>query len=58
MFGPGLLFTTLFSSSFAIIVIERRELATLLQLSSWYLVTVSLPRNAVRWSAVCDRCNC
>ena len=54
-----LLFSTLCPPSFAIILRGKRELAALLQLSSWCLVTVSqcsvaLPRSALGWYGVCD----
>ena len=44
--------------SFAIIVMEKRELVALLHLSSWCLVIyycVALPRGAMGLSAICDR---
>ena len=42
-------------SSFAIILMGKRELDALLSLSSWCLVTVvALPRGAMGLSAVCD----
>ena len=40
-------------SSFAIILMGKRELFALLCLSSWCLL-VALPHGAVGWSAVCD----
>ena len=51
-----LCFTLLYDlSSFAIILMEERELVALLSLSSWCLViVVSLPRDAMGLSAVCD----
>ena len=39
-------------SSFAIILMGKRELVALLCLSSW--CPVALPHGAVSWSAVCD----
>ena len=39
--GPCLLFSTLCASSFAIILMGKRQLVTLLQLYSWCLVTVT-----------------
>ena len=41
-------------SSFAIILMGKRELVSLLSLSSWCLVIVALPRGAMGLSAVCD----
>ena len=42
-------------SSFAIILIGKRELIALLCLSSWCVdCCVALPRSAMRLSAVCD----
>ena len=45
-------------SSFATILIGKREPVALLCLSSWCLVSVivsvALPHGAVGWSAVCD----
>ena len=44
-------------SSIAIILMGKRELVALLNLSSWCLVMVALPHGAMGLSAVCDRCN-
>ena len=42
-------------SSFAIILVGKRELLALLSLSSWCLDgSVALPRGAMSLSAVCD----
>ena len=44
-------------SSFAIILMRKRELVALLSLSSWFLViviVVALPQGVMGWSAVCD----
>ena len=45
-------------SSFAIILTRKRELVTLLKLSSWCRMTfkysVALPRGVMGWSAVCE----
>ena len=41
-------------SSIAIILMGKRELIALLNLSSWCLVMVELPRGATGLSAVCD----
>ena len=41
-------------SSIAIILMGKRELVALLNLSSWCLVMVELPRGAMGLSAVCD----
>ena len=45
-------------SSFAIILMEKRELVALLDLSSWCLVInccMALPRGAIGLSTICDR---
>ena len=39
-------------SSFAIILMGKRELVALLSFSSWCLA--ALPHGALSWSAVCD----
>ena len=41
-------------SNFAIILTRERELVALLWLSSWCLVTVSVPHDAMGLSAMCD----
>ena len=42
------------SSSFVIILMGKRELVSLLSLSSWCYCCVALPRGAMGLSAVCD----
>ena len=51
-----LVFITLCPSSFAIILMTKRELVALLLLSFECLVkcSVALPHGALSWSAVCD----
>ena len=53
MFGCTLLYV---HSSIAIILMGKRELVALINLSSWCLVMVlvALPRGAMGLSAVCD----
>ena len=51
MFSCKLLYV---HSSFAIILMGKRELLTLLSLSSWCLVIVVFPWGAMDLSAVCD----
>ena len=41
-------------SSIAIILMGKRELVALLNLSSWCLVMAALPRGATGLSAVCE----
>ena len=41
-------------SSIAIILMVKRELVALLNLSSWCLVMLAVPRNATGLSVVCD----
>ena len=59
MFGPSLLFSSLCPSSFAIILIGKRERASCFTLVVFQMFcdcysSVCLPHGTVDWSAVCD----
>ena len=60
VFIPFFCFAVIYAiSSFAIIMMEKRELVALLSLSSWLVscycyCPVTLPYDTEGWSAVCD----